>query len=197
MTKAGDASSDLVRAAVAIEAHLARLEELSSAACKVKLHTEKSIARAAQALSAALEVPAQLADDLKSFGEAMLKTQDRQQSALDPLAARAVEIRERSQKLVAHMQSFAALGVQANTATTLLQAGNVEANGAQPQVGDDVFVEVDRLLSAIVEQSRALSDAAKQDDMPEVARDADALKQRIQSIRGRLKHAREDQQKAR
>jgi hypothetical protein len=197
MAKVGDDSSELVRAAETIEADLARLEELSAAACKMKLHTEKSIVRAAQALSEALEQPAKLADGLKLFGEAMLHTQARQEAALGPLAARAVEIRDRGEKLAAHMQAFAALGVRANDATKLLQASGAEStNGGSPNVTEETFAEVDRLLSEIVEQGRTLSEAAKVDEMPEVARDADALKQRIQSIRGKLKTARSEQLKA-
>jgi hypothetical protein len=46
--------------------------------------------------------------------------------------------------------------------------------------------EADARLTKISEGARALFDAAHADDFPEVAREADALKQRVAALRRRL-----------
>lgn len=59
MTKPDD--SQLVRAAAHLEQVLRKLEELSLAVCKMRLHDERSVTRAARELNLALEQPGQLA----------------------------------------------------------------------------------------------------------------------------------------
>ncbi len=70
MSKAEGSQSELGRAAEAVERGLARLEELSASVCKMRLHSEKSIARATRELEEALAQPERLADGLRRLAEA-------------------------------------------------------------------------------------------------------------------------------
>jgi phage host-nuclease inhibitor protein Gam len=109
----------------------------------------------------------------------MAAMQVRQQAALDPLAVHATEIQRRMQQLGEYMRGYAVLGKQAAEVTAVLQSEHAE-RGA-------IFDAVESELLKIVEGARSLCQAARADDFPDVAREADALRQRISALRGRLK----------
>jgi hypothetical protein len=168
---------ELVRAAEVLESEMLRLEALSKAVRKIRLDSGKNIARATKELNEALKLPAELGAGLIALGTAMQNMQARQQAALDPLSEFATEIQRRMGRLEEHMQAFAALGKAATDVTELLQ----EAAERSALLG-----EVKQKLEAIADGARALVEAARADDFPDVARDADALRQRISSLRKRL-----------
>src|SRR6187402_99257 len=107
MAKGEKDAAELVRAAQALEDELGTLEALSKAVQKTRLDSEKNIARAAKELGAALELPERLAAGLLALGAELQRIQARQQAALEPLAARANEIRERGIRLDVHVRAFA------------------------------------------------------------------------------------------
>jgi predicted O-linked N-acetylglucosamine transferase (SPINDLY family) len=178
MAKGEKEVPELVRTAETLERELSRLEALSRSVRKIRLDSEKSIARAAKELSEALLVPDRIAAGLQALAAAMERMSARQQGALEPLATSATELQERMRKLGAHMQAFADLGNAAREATELLRSEPAEK--ALPS--DTVQAQ----LTKIVEGARALFETARADDFPDVAREADALRQRVSSLRGRL-----------
>jgi chromosome segregation ATPase len=171
---------DVVRAAEELESDLVELETLSRAAQKHRLDSEKNITRAAKELSVALGLPERLASGLRALGAAMQEMEARQHAALEPLAAFARELQTRMQKLGEHMHAFAALGQAAAQATAELQAG-----GERSQLLEGAKAQ----LSQIADDARVLYEAASADDFPEVAREADALKQRVTALKRRLEGA--------
>jgi len=180
MAKPGKHVPEIVQAAETLESELVQLETLARAAQKHRLDSEKNITRAAKELSEALGLPERLAAGLRALGVAMQQMEARQQAALEPLAAFANQIQTRMQKLAAHMQAFAALGQATAEATALLQAGGERTallEGAKAQ------------LNHIADDARALFEAARADDFPEVAREADALKQRVTALTRKLEGA--------
>jgi hypothetical protein len=177
MVKPSPAPSELVRAAEALEDGLVELESLSRAASKMRLDSEKSIARAAKDLTAALAVPERLAEGLLTLGAAMERMQVRQQAALEELARHAVTIQERVKKLDEHTRAYAALGQAASETTALLQS-----EGDRALIVESAKVR----LSTIVDDAHTLLDAARADDFPEIAREAEALKQQMSALRRRF-----------
>ncbi|HKO53092.1 MAG TPA: hypothetical protein VJV79_35525 [Polyangiaceae bacterium] len=170
--------STLLAAASALEAELLQLESISRTARKIPLNSEKSIARAAKELQEALTLPDRLAAGLQALASAMAGMQARQQAALEPLARFASEIARRHQRLAEHMQAFAALGTLAAEVTTRIQTSGSERTA--------VLADVDAQLTKIADAARALFDLAHAEDFPDLAREADALKQRATALRRRL-----------
>jgi len=170
--------SALLGAASALEAELNQLESIARAARKMPLNSEKNITRAAKELEAALTLPDRLASGLQALASAMASLQARQQAALEPLAEFASEIARRHKRLAEHMQAFAALGTAAAEVTARIQTGGDERRA--------VLADVDAQLAKIAEDARALFDAAHAEDFPDLAREADALKQRAAALRRRL-----------
>jgi len=177
MAKADKRVSDIVRAAEALEEEIVRLETISKSARKIRLSSGKNIARAAAELNETLALPERLAQRLQEVAAAMTSMQERQQAALEPLTAFAVEIQRRTQLLGEHMKSFDALGTAAG-----------EVNGQLAASGGDraVVARAEARLQEISEAARAVFDAARADDFPEIAREADVLKQRMAALRKRL-----------
>jgi polyhydroxyalkanoate synthesis regulator phasin len=75
------------------------------------------------------------------------------------------------------MHAFAALGSLAGEITGVLQAEGEEAARIAQAQGK---------LEHLLDQAKQLFEAARKDDFPEVARDVDALRQRIVALRKRL-----------
>jgi hypothetical protein len=183
-------SSDFMRCAEAVEKEVRRLEELSRAACRIKLGTEKSIGRAARELQQAMAQQERLAGELRQFGEAMVGLQSRQQAALEPLSARALEIQARVARLSEHMQRFGALGMQASETANALREVTLSpgetlgaSRGAQQA---SALIGVDERFRTLLDEARSLAESAGEEEFPDIAREADALRQRLQAMRGRL-----------
>jgi chromosome segregation ATPase len=170
--------SALVSAARALESELVNLESIARAARKIPLTSEKNITRAAKELEEALTLPDRMAAGLQALASAMATMQTRQQAALEPLAALAAQIQARHRRLSEHHEAYAALGRAAAEITARIQS----AESGPAAVSRDV----DAQLSRIVADAKALFDAARADDFPELAREADAVKQRASSLRRRL-----------
>jgi hypothetical protein len=186
MAKLAAQALDLMRCAEAVDRELRRLEELSRSARNVKLSSEKNVVRAARGLQQALEQQERLAEELRAFGQAMLGMQARQEAAMVPLQARAAEIQSRMARHSEHMQRFGALGLKAKDAVGALlelSSSGAEAEGAASAA---LAINADEQVRGLVDEARALAEAAKQDEFPEIAREAHALEQRVRAMRERL-----------
>jgi len=170
---------EIVRVAQDLEDEMARLEAIARTAKRARLDSEKNIAKAAGELSEAIAMPARLAERLQALSGAMARLQGRQQAALEPLAAFAAEIQQRTLRLGQHMEAFATLGRAAGEVSAAL-GGLAEAPDEAARAAADAR------LQEIAEGARALFQAARDEDFPEIAREADVLKQRLSSLRKRL-----------
>jgi hypothetical protein len=177
MARGEKETPELVRAAEALEDELLGLETLSRSVRKIQLDSQKNIARAVKELNEALALPERIADGLRALAVAMQHMEARQQTAIESLAPRAEEIQARVTRLGEHMQAFGELGKAAGEITVMLQSNGERAA---------VIEHVEARLAEIDERARALFESARKDDFPEVAREADALKQRLGALRGKL-----------
>ena len=186
MAKSSDPGSELTRCAEVVERELRRLEELSRSARNIILSSEKNLARAARGLQQALEQQERLAVELRGLGEAMLGMQTRQENAMLPLQARALELQARMARHSEHMQRFGALGLKAKDAVGALvelSSSGTEGQGAE---GAALTINADEQVRGLIDETRAMAEAAREDEFPEIAREAHALEQRVRSMRERL-----------
>jgi hypothetical protein len=177
MAKLARPQSEIARAAEALEEELALLEHISSAARKIRLSSDKNIKRAATELQETLALPERLAQRLADVSAALVHMQERQQAALEPLAAFAVELQGRTQLFAKHMAAFGTLGGAASEVNAALSGGAPDRA---------TLARAEARLQEISEQARALFEAARADDFPEIAREADVLKQRMAALGKRL-----------
>lgn len=184
MPKATNGSSELVAAAVAIEDDLRALEDIAVGLEKSKLNTEKTIQRAARELHEATEHQEKLATSLRSLAQVMANLQKRQQDAVDALSKQANAIKFRSERMTEHMHAYAQLGARSATIAEML--GKLEGHpGGAVTALDEVSTE----LGKIVDDAKRIAEAAEAEDFTEIAREATALRQKLQSMRARLSAA--------
>jgi hypothetical protein len=177
MAKEQKRGSEIVDAAEALEEEIARLETLSKSARKIRLTSGKNIARAAAELNGTLALPERLAQRLQDVAKALARMQERQQAALEPLTAFAVEVQRRTQLLGEQMQRFDALGTA---------AGEINAELAASQGDRAVIARAQARLLEISHAAREMFEAARAADFPEIAREADVFKQRMAALHDRL-----------
>jgi predicted nucleic acid-binding Zn-ribbon protein len=171
-------ASTLLSVAAALETDLVNLESVSRATRKIPLTSEKNIARATRELQDALSLPERLAAGLQALASAMVTMQARQQAAIETLSGFASQIQQRHQRLQEHMHAYAALGAAAAEVSAGIQSAEGERTA--------VLRDVDAQLAKIADDARALFEVTQVEDFPELAREADALKQRALSLRRRL-----------
>jgi len=186
MAKSPDEASELTRCAEVVERELRRLEELSRSARNVKLSSEKNLARAARGLQQALEQQERLANELRALGQAMLGMQARQEGAMLPLQARALELQARMARHSEHMERFGALGEKAKEVVAALVEISSTGAGAPGAQGASLLHDADQRIRDLVDEIKSMTEAAKADEFPEIEREAHALEQRLQAARDRL-----------
>jgi hypothetical protein len=177
MAKAIKPRSELVEAAEQLDDEIASMEVMSRSVRRIRLNSEENLKRAAEQLNQALGLPEKMAPRLQALSGAMARLQERQKEALEPLAMFAGAIQTRRRRLDEHMQIFAALGKA---------AGDVNGELAAGQQDDVAVARAKTQLQEIADKARALFEAAHADDFPDVAREADVLKQRMLDLRKRL-----------
>jgi hypothetical protein len=186
MAKSVDQASELTQCAQVVERELRRLEDLSRSARNIKLSSEKNLARAARGLEQALEQQEQLAKELRSLGQAMLGMQARQEAAMLPLQARALELQSRMVRHSEYVQQCGALGSKAQEVLEALVAISSSGPDVQYAQGAALLVDADERVRVLVDEIRAMTEAANVDEFPEIAREAHSLEQRLQAARDRL-----------
>ena len=164
-------------AAESLEAELDRAEVMSRSVRRIRLDSEENLARAAEALKQLLALPERLGESLKLLSVALANLQARQQATLEPLAAFAQELRARQDLFATHMHAFADLG---------RAGGELGVTLGKAEDRDVALAEAGTRLQQIADRARALAEAARADDFPELAEQADVLKQRLTAARKRL-----------
>lgn len=178
MAKLDKPLSEIVVAAQALEDELAHLESIARSVQKIHLNGEKALMRAATELKQTLEMPNRLSERLLAVGTALSHMQARQQAALSPLVAMSAQIEERVARLQEHMETFGALGKAAGEVSALLAQGTDKPAALEHAA---------KQVQEISERARALFEAARADDFPDVAREADVLKQRLAAMSKQLR----------
>ena len=193
MTATKTAPSALLSSAQAFEEELRHLEDLATQLERGSLSSEKALSRAGTMLSEAGTIHERLGGTLAKLIAAVEGTGVRQHAALERVLAESQRVKTRHDEYRALMERFAALGLRAKEVN-----GPVAAVSAQKEAGaspDDLLHAlnvVEELTDGVVQDAEAVAQAAKDGDWPEVARDAHALRQSMQSARNKVSLARRD-----
>ena len=173
MTKA-DKPSELAEAALALDRELRRFEELSAQAAKVKLNTEKNLERATDALTRAAESQDRIGAHVQELVKAVAAARQRQEQEAAALMARAKEIAARREQFGELLRKMGGLGQMAKEIQELLKAD-------QRDVG-----EVQSRMNKVAEGAAEIARAAQEQEMEELARQAEVLRQQVLAARNKL-----------
>jgi len=172
MTKSGKASQ-LAEAALALDQELRRFEELARQAGRAKLDTERSLKTATDALTRAAGSQDRVQARVGELVAAVAAARQQQEKDAAGLLERARTIAARRAQFAEVLQRMAGLGQMAKEAQKLLQ------DGAD-------LAEVQARMQQVADDAGELGRAAAEQEMGDVARQADTIRQQILAAKNKV-----------
>src|SRR5258708_18766293 len=179
--------SALVAAAAAIDEELREYDELASEAKRITLDGEKSLARAARVLERSTTSQPRIHEKLRALVTEIETARDRQQRSLEALVEVAHALEARASEFDGLMKRFAEVGFAAqrvNQGTS--QLTELKAGGAPEHELLDGLRALEEQMDGVVASAKELAHDAEQHGWPEIARQADAVRQQVNSANNKL-----------
>lgn len=176
----------LADAARALEAEVERFEGIVSEGQRLEVTTEKTLQRARALLESCADCEQRMASQLQAFVAAMQGVQERQRAGMDAVGALAARVQGRIEGRNTLLERFAALGERTVAMNEpVSRVLEPEASGAQPAVMAALQQIVARTEEIVAEADLVANDA-REGQWADIAREADALKQQVQSARNKV-----------
>lgn len=177
----------LVKAATALENELARYEEHVADARRLEISSEKGLQKSKAVLEACAATEQRMREHLQAFAAAMQDTQKRQQTCVDETVATAKRIEERIHDRAALLERFGQLGTRAREVDEPVKAVmQRKAEGATESELLGALNEVIARTDSVLEDADAVAKDAQGRGWEDIAREATALKQQLQSARNKV-----------
>jgi hypothetical protein len=179
---------DLGAAAAALEGELLRFEELGEIARRVPLNSEKNLDRAARATQEAAEAQERVAAAVNALIQAITVARQRQEGHAVAILERAKEIQARTIEFHELLKRFGELGEEAKTIHALVQeaAALKKDDGSVSLEALGRLEQVSERMATIVATAQDVTKDAKARGIEDIERQADALRQQVQSARNKL-----------
>jgi hypothetical protein len=180
--------TDLGAAAAALEGELRRFEELGEIARRVPLNSEKNLDRAARATQEAAEAQERVATAVSALIGAITVARQRQEGHANGILERAKEIQARTAEFHELLKRFGLLGEAAKDIHALVQeaAALKKEDGSVSLEALGRLEQVSEQMARIVATAQDVAKDAKARGIEDIERQADALRQQVQSARNKL-----------
>jgi hypothetical protein len=180
-------SSPLLAAAAALDQELRAYDELAGEAKHLRVNTEKGMQRAIRIVQESARVNEGIQEKLRALVAQIEETRGRQVESLNVLleAARTVQARAESHDVL--MRRFGALGESARHLNDLV--GVLAAKRSQGATETELLAgltEIQTQMAAVAAEAEALTQRATEEDWPDVARQADGVRQQVVAARNKL-----------
>ena len=177
-------SSPLRDAAEALDQALERYAALADDLRHEPATSEKSLRRSARILQALGETEQLLGQHLGRLVEAIDARRRRQEATVTDVQRLAEGLRERSELFGSLLQRCDALAKRAADANAVLQEGAAAEADADSSV--IVFEQTAAGLEALADEARAIGEAARTGNFPDVARQTDGLEAQLLSAHKKI-----------
>jgi chromosome segregation ATPase len=177
----------LVAAAAALDDELRALTELADETRRESLDSERSMARATKALSAYVEQQARIEQRLRALVEEIDRARVQQQESIETLVHAAHDVERRAKSRDGLLARFAALGESAGRVSAL--AAELSARKGEGAADNELLSRLGAIqleMAGVVAEAEALARAAKDDTWPEIARQADGIRQQMLAAKNKL-----------
>jgi chromosome segregation ATPase len=185
-TSSGGRSS-LTEAAAALDAELREFEGRVELARKVKLTSEKNLAKAAIATTDAARGQEKVVARLRALIEAIEAARARQEAQAGELQERAQQIVRRRDEFLSLRERFDAVGAEARALNDWLQGAPQPAAAAEGKaelLGR--LREAEARMARVIEGAGAVATACTEAGLEDVASDADSLQKQMQGARNKV-----------
>jgi hypothetical protein len=176
----------LASAATALETEIRRYEETSAELDSLSLTSDKTLQRARKTLEECAAHQERLAVLLPAFAQAMGAAQAKQQACMDLTARATLKMKTRFEERMALLERVALLGQRAQEINEPVAA---VLEGGDDKSAPDLLrslEEVGSRTEAVIAEADALHRSAQEGEWLDIARDADTLKQQLQSARNKV-----------
>jgi hypothetical protein len=180
-------TSPLVATAAAIDEELREYDELAREAKRVEFNGEKALARATRILQEATTRQPRIQEKLRALVGEIQAAQARQQESLDVLVDVSRGLATRAAEFEVLMARFAALGESAKSVNQLTgQLSTRRNDGASPGELLDGLRTLEEQISTVLVDAEGLARDAKENGWPEIAVQAEAVRQQVGSVKNKL-----------
>lgn len=179
--------SPLVAAAAAVDAELREYDELAREVKQVPLDGEKALARAARLLSESTQRQPRIQEKLKILVGEIEGARLRQQASLEMFVETSRALEARANEFDALMRRFAAVGESAQALHRLTSDISDKKNSGAPEADLlEGLRQIEEHMSKVVADAADLAREAERDGWPEMARQADSIRQQVGAARKKL-----------
>ena len=179
--------SPLVAAAAALESELRAYDELAHEAQRTRIDSERGLRRAIAIVQESGGMSERIQERLRALVAEIEQARVRQVESLNALLAAANTVEKRAQEHTALMQRFAALGESAGHVNTLTMALSEKRSAGTPDT--ELLPDLQAIQAhvvTVVSEAEALSHLAREDQWPDLARQADSVRQQVLSAKNKL-----------
>jgi hypothetical protein len=177
----------LVAAASAVDDELREYDQLAREAKRVELNGDKALARAARILEEATTRQPRIQGKLRALVAEIEAAQGRQEASLGALVEVSRLLATRAAEFEAVLGRFMALGESAKAINGL--TGELSARkdgGATDSELLERLRELESRIDAVIADADGLAKDAEQNRWPDVARQADSIRQQVASAKNKL-----------
>jgi hypothetical protein len=193
MASSKKSEGPLAKAASLLEAELTRYEESVAEAKRLEIASEKGLHKSKVVLEACAACEHRMREHLQAFALAMQDMQKRQQTCMEETVASAKRIEERVHDRAALLERFGELGVRAREVDEPVKAVMArQAEGAPPSDLLGALAEVIARTDSVLDDADAVAKDAQGRGWEDIAREATALRQQLQSARNKVLQAQRD-----
>lgn len=177
----------LVAAAAALDDELRAYDELAREARRIKFDSEKSLQRAIRIVQESQGRNDAIQEKLRALVAQIEEARGRQVDSLNTLLEAAKTVQARAQEHDALMARFAALGESAQRVNTLtLELSAKRSAGASESEILQGLGEIQLQMASVVGEAEALAQRATEQEWPDLARQADAVRQQVLAAKNKL-----------
>lgn len=179
--------SALVAAAAALEGELRAYDDLAREAQRIRIDSERGLRRAIAAVQESGGMSERIQERLRALVAEIESARVRQVESLNALLEATRTVERRSQQYTVLMQRFTELGESAG----LVNALTMELSAKRDAGASDTEVlralqGIQSQVAVVVAEAEALSDRAREEQWPDLARQADSVRQQVLSAQNKL-----------
>ena len=180
MTKSTTTDSALKAAVQALDEELDRFEALADAARRTPLTSERNLEKAATAINQAADSQKRVHGHIQALIDAITAARVKHDQTAEELVKTRDEVQARGERFQTQLARFAALGKEAADISGFVrQLGELKGKPNGEVVAQ--LASVQERMARVVDGAAALGKEADAENMEDLGRQCDSLKQQVQS----------------
>ncbi len=177
----------LVAAAMALDDELRAFDELAREAKEQRMNGQKALSRTTALLSESLNARERIEDGVRKLVAEIGGCQRRQQDSIQILVDVAATLERRTKERDDLLARFAGLGASAARVNVLAADLSMRRQeGAAEAEILELLVGIQTEMTGVAAEADALTEAAEASGWPEIARQADTVRQQVNAVKSKL-----------